>query len=234
MMNDKKTLLKLISVLLMVGCVVVVWSMRRDDTRAVEQAAAEQAAAAQAIAAEQAQKEKAATEKAAQENDAPKLASEALARLGYPGQEVIATTYGRDGQGFLAMVRSDGYNYYVVDLRNNRATNFMPSESFRDIKKKLYSEHPMIIKFWLFNDVQDRDANVGTWQGSTHILPIYGAYKVQDGRVIPGMLTSGRGESPSHYQDPLYEQKNVDMMNIVMRQLVDLVDDAIARNVNII
>lgn len=61
------------------------------------------------------------------------------------------------------------------------------------------------------------------WEGDTHKIPIYALFDVDDsGKVVPGRLTTGYGLTPSHYQTPLFEAKNVDMANIVLIDALEL------------
>lgn len=96
------------------------------------------------------------------------------------------------------------------------------------------TDTPLMVTFWIENDAHDKDFNAGAWHGATHVLPVYGLYKLEGGAVIPGMLHTGGGESPSHYQGPLYEQKNVDLMNIYMRQVQSLLKATQAKNITLI
>lgn len=61
----------------------------------------------------------------------------------------------------------------------------------------------------IFNDVKESDAVNGVWKGKDHLLPIYAVYTANDLKEItPGMLNTGKGESPAHLQGYLQETKN--------------------------
>lgn len=77
-------------------------------------------------------------------------------------------------------------------------------------------------KFQIYNDKRDNDEDNGSWQGNVHILPVQMEYQVENGRVVPGMLKSGSGDAPDIYNNYLYEQKNVDMVNMFLRNAPEL------------
>ena len=45
------------------------------------------------------------------------------------------------------------------------------------------------------------------------------SYDKEKGEIIPGMLSSGKGIRPSHYQGFLYESENVDLVNMFLKAL---------------
>lgn len=47
------------------------------------------------------------------------------------------------------------------------------------------------------------------------------------------MLTSGQGKNPSHFQEVLKEQKNVDMGNLFLVEAIPLWENAKRNNVNL-
>ena len=55
------------------------------------------------------------------------------------------------------------------------------------------------------------------------MLPIYAVYTANDLQEIkPGMLTTGKGESPTHLQGYLQETKNVNLANLVLTEMKKL------------
>lgn len=86
--------------------------------------------------------------------------------------------------------------------------------------------------FVIPNDTRDGDADNGVWDGDEHSIPIYGFYKLDsNGTIVPGMLYSGKGLSPGLFKGVLYEQKNVDMMNLFLTEAMPLLENARANNV---
>ena len=75
----------------------------------------------------------------------------------------------------------------------------------------------------IFNDVRGSDSVNGVWKGKDHLLPIYAQFKINNsGEIIPGMLTTGMGESPAHLQAYLQETKNVNLANLVLTEMKKL------------
>ena len=152
--------------------------------------------------------------------------------------DVQVTTYGKDAAGYLAVVKGgSGMRILAVDVKNNRVAEAVPYESAAEYEKYIKSADKygsrMIVEFLIKNDSHGADDEFGVWEGSTHRLPIYGHYKVVNGEVEPGMLTSGAGRRPSHFQGPLQEMKNVDIMNMFLEQIYPLLNAARGKGVDI-
>ncbi len=150
---------------------------------------------------------------------------------------VIATSYGHNSNGFLAVCSHTTRPLVLVDRTNRQVATFKAQnktlERFVQSKNESGS-HSIIIDFWIQNAVRDSDASLGTWSGNIHKFPIYCLYKFDSsGEVIPGRLTSGRGEKPSHYQEFLQEQRSVDLANLFLTEMMTLWEDAQKRNVTI-
>ena len=142
-----------------------------------------------------------------------------------------------DDKGYLALVQKDSSYYFVVRDAADKTTawvsydskiyNFKPASS-----KKTYS--PVIFNMDIANDAKDQDQQLGTWQDNHHIIPIYALYDIDgNGTVVPGMLTSGAGLKPSHYQAPLKEMKNVNLANVLLTHMDGLKQDVKDRNVTL-
>lgn len=150
---------------------------------------------------------------------------------------VVATSYGHNSNGFLAVCSHTTRPLVLVDRINRQVATFKAQnktlERFVQSKNESGS-HSIIIDFWIQNAVRDSDASLGTWSGNIHKFPIYCLYKFDSsGEVIPGRLTSGRGEKPSHYQEFLQEQRSVDLANLFLTEMMTLWADAQKRNVTI-
>ena len=75
----------------------------------------------------------------------------------------------------------------------------------------------------IFNDVRGSDSVNGVWKGKDHLLPINAQFKINNsGEIIPGMLTTGMGESPARLQAYLQETKNVNLANLVLTEMKKL------------
>lgn len=142
----------------------------------------------------------------------------------------VATSYGNSTNGFLIVdKRVDGFRIMVVDSKNKRVAEAIPSyslEKLDQMKTKSYQE-PIIIEFLIFSDTRGSDAEYGAWEGRNHRFPIYAQYKFnQQGVIVPGMLTSGAGAHPSHYQGYLYEKRNVELANLFLEEALPLWENA--------
>ncbi len=101
--------------------------------------------------------------------------------------------------------------------------------------EKLDDYMPLIFKMYIKNDNKNGgDKDLGTWIDETHIIPIYALYDVDsNNNIVPGMLHSAQGSKPSHYQDVLKEQKNVNLANIVLTHAESLNEDINKRGVSL-
>lgn len=151
------------------------------------------------------------------------LTKEYLLSLGYKREApyIKATTYGCSTDGFLF------YQFkfiWIMDTKRNRMACLLnTSEVIGDYKlyKNKNINRPLYLKLAIGQDERDKDANLGVWDDKqTHIIPIYVLYDFNpDGTMNDKGIYSGGGENPSHYHSYLYEQKNVDMVNIFLKQL---------------
>ena len=153
------------------------------------------------------------------------LAKEFLSSLGYHREapSIKATTYGLSTDGFLF------YEFkliWIVDSKRNRIACLLnTSDVIGKYKsyRKSNTNNPLILKLGIGKDTQDKDANNGIWEkdkNNFHLIPVYVLYDFNsDGTMVDKGLFSGEGENPSHFHNYLYEQKNVDMVNIFLKQL---------------
>lgn len=136
---------------------------------------------------------------------------------------IDATSYGHSPDGFLAMDNTQGV-LLIVDRKNHQAAEVWPKNmNLNQLRqqKNMSSPSPIIVEFKIPNAVRDSDAPYGKWVGNMHIFPIYCSYKFNSaGNIIPGMLTSGKGANPSHYQDYLQEQRSVDLANLFLTEAI--------------
>ena len=148
------------------------------------------------------------------------LAKEELARMGYPNSPLTATTYGQSNNGFLVFEHKF---IWVVDTKNNHIACLLNTAEvigYYKLYRKKNINNPLILKFGVVKDKHDKDAKNGSWDKDFHIIPVYAQYEFNtDGTMNDKGLTSGEGENPVDYRNYLYEQKNVDMVNIFLNQL---------------
>jgi len=164
--------------------------------------------------------------------------------------EILAASK-RDDDGFLVLVK-DNENYYIgaysakdsqIAWTNYSAKtlNFMDNFQTFSSGKKYYN--PLIFEMDVPVHKQNSSQNnsqaglddaLGVWNDAHthHHIPVYALFKVDDnGNVIPGMINSGNGAHPSHYQGHLKEQINVNLVNIFLTHMDSLRIDIKSKNV---
>lgn len=154
---------------------------------------------------------------------------------------VIATSYGHSDAGFLALVKTkDGSQTELLAWdRNHERVSMVRSFHPGDINKFVIKggnggPNSIILYIAIPNDTHDQDASAGDWQENVHIIPVYASYKLLgSGNIEPGRLTTGKGLQPSHFQQYLYEQKNVDMVNLILTEMPSLRRDAFDKKVDL-
>ncbi len=149
-------------------------------------------------------------------------AESALASFGIKGK-INNSTFGNNSDGFMANVDN---KIYVVDLKNKQIASV---ENYSFVANELNKNRSgdsnsgvIIPQFLIFNDRHGKDDDLGEWRGDNHFLPIYILIKHDSaGNVkVDGDMSSGQGAAPSHYQGYLKEQKNIDIANVFMKQIV--------------
>lgn len=162
------------------------------------------------------------------------LAKEDAKAVGFDG-EVFATTYQEGKDGYLIAESERPDRIVIIDKKNQRMA-FTTADTLPKIQRQISGKRVsriLISTYTIPKDSKDQDAKAGEWEGDTHKLPIYALFDVDDnGKVIPGKLTTGYGLAPSHYQTPLYEAKNVDMANILLTDALDLLPNLKIDNAN--
>jgi len=143
---------------------------------------------------------------------------------------VVATSLGNNPSGFLSLVKNNNqYSFVIYDNANQQIAGVPFSQETYNFlaNKNQKNVPPLIFNMTIHNDNHDRDEKNGVWNGENHMIPIYALYKFdQNGNVVPGMLNTGWGAKPSHYQGYLNEQKNVDIANLFLLEMKALQDNA--------
>lgn len=143
---------------------------------------------------------------------------------------VIATSAGHSSKGSLSLIKNQNgkYVFVLIDEGNHRMATINYNEEAYNFVNTKKNNNPLsgIVRFnlYIYNDTKDADANAGEWYGGkNHTIPIYAAYDTdRDGNIVPGMLNTGKGFSPSHYHGYLNEQKNVDLANLFLTEMESL------------
>lgn len=151
---------------------------------------------------------------------------------------VMATSYGHNPNGCLVLLGGKGMRIAAWDMKNDRIAfiNYTSSNlrSFIENRTNPKDLNPLIFDMTIEDDTHDQDASAGYWSGSDHTIPVYALYELDaDKNIVPGMIYTGAGRRPSHYHKYLYEQKNVDMANLVLTESEELHKNAVAHNIRI-
>lgn len=158
----------------------------------------------------------------------PDSAESALASFEITGK-ISSSTFSKGSDGFMANVDN---KVYVVDLKNNQAARV---ENFSYILNDLRNQQNagnstgrIIPQFLIFNDKHGKDDDKGEWRNNNHFLPVFVPIKVDGAGNIKseGRMSSGKGAAPSHYQGFLEEQKNVDLVNLFLKDISSFMDSS--------
>lgn len=142
---------------------------------------------------------------------------------------VLASSIGHSGSGYLSVIKTNNNQYQIVtyDTKNDRVGITQYDRKilyFTNKKPQGNGKESVIFNITILNDSADRDSSSGAWEsGYNHNLPVYADYKFDGaGNLIPGMLTTGAGAKPSHYQAYFNEQRNVDTINLFLTEMMAL------------
>lgn len=156
-----------------------------------------------------------------------KKAEDDLTKRGFK-TNIVATTFGMSQDGYLAVDNSTGTKIYVVDSKNNQVATANSRKQLSNYNVGLIenSSGSVIVDFVIFNAPAGDDDQYGAREGNNHIMPVFCAYKIENGEIVPGKLSSGKGKKPKHLQGYLYEAKHVDLINMYLIQSMSLVNEA--------
>ena len=164
-------------------------------------------------------------------------AGQELRQKGIQGQ-VLASTIGHNSNGYLSLVKN-GAQYQIVtnDTKNGRI-GITPYDKktlyFTDKKPVGENNESFIFSITVLHDTTDKDKDAGVWESGNHMIPVYALYKFdENGNVKPGMLSTGVGRKPSHYQGYFYEQHNVDTINLFLTEMLALQKNITDNNVTL-
>ena len=151
-------------------------------------------------------------------DDTIKKAGAELSQYGYSA-DFSYTTYGHSDAGFLTLYQ-DG-EMVLIDRKNKRAGVVSVRGGFEEFRLALDRKQAssVIIDCKFENEKPGHDQNAGYWNGTTHYMSVFANYSFEkNGELKPGMLTTGRGQNPSHFQEVLYERRNVDFINLFLTE----------------
>ena len=168
-----------------------------------------------------------------------------LTNGGLDGELVASSPYMDDG--FLCLLRQqDGFMYafyntaarkagYVRYEQGHYTDQYKPRALvWADRNKGEYGYNPMMFWMEIPSDVQNEDAQLGTWRGDTHVVPVYAIYSGvgNGGEPTVERMFSGEEEYPSHYHSYLQTKRLNQMAGTVMRHCVLLGLDMEQRGLN--
>lgn len=146
-----------------------------------------------------------------------------LRRYGYNTKrnEILGTSFGNNKDGFLAIL---GKDIVIIDLNNKTsATIRCTKDTINSIRK--FKNGTAYFSMYIKNDKKDKDFNLGTWNNGYHFIPIQVKYTCKaNGELEPGMIKSCYKQSPT-FNQYLQEQKNVDLVNLVITEMPALRED---------
>ena len=157
------------------------------------------------------------------------VASQAESELKQHGIQgkIVATSKGHSNSGYVSVVNNNGkYQIVTYDIKNSRI-GVTPYDKnllyFTEKKTQNIGQEHVIFNMTILHDSADRDSEAGAWENGNHNLPIFAIYKFDSaGNLIPGMLTTGKGVKPSHYQGYFNEVRNVDIINLFLTEMMAL------------
>lgn len=165
-----------------------------------------------------------------------KKAQEEATRYNIEGT-VVATSYGHNSDGFLLISKKQPSDttkrITIIDRKNNRIAYV---DRFESQEQNGSNINAIKLLVSIPHDIEDQDRNAGTWSGDRHDIPIWVEYEFDlNHNVIPGKIkTINKNTSLSengNFTEWLYEQKNVDMINLFLTELEPLVNNAREHNV---
>lgn len=201
----------------------------------LQQQKSRESSQAAAIAAQEAKQEKKEKSADTQDTKDPIAAVQKIMDQEGLSGKVMATSYGHDSQGSLSLIGGKGRRLLVIDEKNHqKAFVEATSQLYRFIDNRTGSRPPVTFQMRVLNEKPGEDEKEGYWDGTSHVVPIYAQYSFDgEGRVVPGMLNTGRGARPSHYHDVLKEQRHVDLANLVLTEMQALHENANAHNITL-
>lgn len=155
--------------------------------------------------------------------DKRRLTEEIFNRAGIYG-DVIATSYGNNSAGILAIINTnDGRKFAIYDNNNNNRAAYLDyNAKFLDIQD--YNKGRMKFILYIKNDTHDSDEKAGEWRGNLHVMPIYAGFTRENGNIEPQMLLTANNLN-EQCDEYLYETKNVDTINILLTEMEALKRD---------
>lgn len=144
--------------------------------------------------------------------------------------KVVASTIGHNDDGYVVCCDSSFSDFYVVDKKNKRVGRVYARpghEPFYMAYSHRFDRLPSAMVFYMVIYKADRnspDAHLGYWHDDAHILPVYALldFDRNSDKILLRNASSGLGEFPKHYQAPVSDPKNLDMIRLLFSESIEL------------
>lgn len=146
-----------------------------------------------------------------------------LSNYGYniKRNEILGTSFGNNRDGFLTVL--DKY-IVIIDLNNKTsATMRYARDTMKNITK--FGSNTAYFVICIRNDKKNKDYDAGSWRNDDHFIPIQVKYNWKaNGKLELGMIKTCYKQNPT-FNQYLQEQKNVDLVNLVITEMPALRED---------
>lgn len=132
--------------------------------------------------------------------------------------------------GYVALAKKDDADGFLIYSKSNNSLAWVEyKDNILNFINEKYSDNdykPVIFNLELLEDKKDKankDNDLGKWDGDMHIIPIHVLYEVNGGDVVPGNISSAKGNlKPSKFDTPLMEGSNVNFVDALLTNMVSL------------
>lgn len=140
-----------------------------------------------------------------------------------------------DDDGFFGLAAGKGVIFVIYDKKDDIVATVSFDKKLLDPRANSNStDKPLQFTMNVLNDnPNSKDRQAGYWSDSEHSIPIQVYTKVQNNKLIPLGIYTYQGQKVSKFDDYLYEQQNVNLVNTLLNHADSLNDDIIARNISL-
>ena len=153
----------------------------------------------------------------------------------------IVTTYTEGSNDALTLIRmkENGALYFIAtDISNNTMAMAQYSRKFYDfyLNKDEHGGYPPLI-FTMALPMSERgqlDDDLGKWENTVHVIPVYALFNVTDGQVIcDDEFYSATSMESTHYQAPIKNPNHTRLVQILMTHMPRLHELLDAKGINL-
>lgn len=120
-----------------------------------------------------------------------------------------------DNDGFLSIIAINKKSYFAV-YNNNSNIVALIEYNIQLMNPEKYSNEQKPLQFNLMvsrDNKNNKDNLLGYWEDTIHIIPIQVYTKVENNKLIPLGIFSYKGKELQEFNEYLYEQQNVNLVN---------------------